>query len=300
MTNAFAAMSDCVADNVRRHAPLVACVEWGTSQQISAILWGDGLAVTSEQSLPECEAYTVVMPGGERLQASPSGRDPTTNVAAVRVDAAFPALPAASVDLSLGGLVLALGADGLGGARVRLGAIETLGPSWQSQCGGRIDQLIRLDVILGHAAEGGPVFDARGGLIGMSTFGPRNQVLVIPTATVARVVAQLVAHGRVKRGWLGVGVQPVLIPPGPGEAPKSDTEGAGSGLMVMSIADRSPASGVILQGDILVSAGTRRLPTPRALFALLGEEAIGSPLALQVLRGGAPIECRVEIAARPA
>eukprot|EP01037_Dinobryon_pediforme_P011494 gene11494-11590_t len=299
MTNAFAALSDCVAENVRRHAPLVASVEWGTSQQVSAILWGDGLAVTSEQSLPDCEAYTVVMPGGERLQASPAGRDPTTNVAAVRVEAAFPALPAPSAGLALGGLVLALGADGTGGARVRLGAIETLGPSWQSQCGGRIDQLIRLDVLLSHAAEGGPVFDARGGLVGMSTFGPRNQVLVIPHGTVARVVAQLVAHGRVPRGWLGVGVQPVLIPPSSGAA-KDDKEAGGSGLMVMSIADRSPASGVILQGDILVSAGTRRLPTPRALFALLGEEAIGSPLALQVLRGGAPIECRVEIAARPA
>lgn len=299
MTDAFAALSDCVAAHVRERASLVAGVEWGTNHQVSAILWGDGIAVTSEQSLPECESYTLVLPGGARVAAAPAGRDPTTNVAAIRVEAAFPPLPPPSAELALGGLVLALGADGTGGTRVRLGAIETLGPSWQSQCGGRIDQLIRLDLDLGHAAEGGPVFDARGGLIGMSTFGPRNQVLVIPHATISRVVRQLAAHGRVARGWLGVGVQPVMIP---GEADKGDDKGGvgASGLMVMSVADRSPALGIIMQGDILVSAGTSRLPTPRALFALLGEQAIGQSLPLVVLRGGTSIECRVEIAARPA
>jgi S1-C subfamily serine protease len=216
-------------------------------------------------------------------------------VAIVRLEAAFPGLPATADGLALGGLVLALGADGTGGARVRMGAIETLGPSWQSQCGGRIDQLIRLDVSLNQASEGGPVLDARGRLLGMSTFGPRNQVLVIPRATIARVVAQLAAHGRVQRGWLGVGVQPVQIP-----QEMEREAGAPSGLMVLSIADRSPAAGILLQGDILVSAGETRLPTPKALFALLGEEAIGAALALRLLRGGAPVECQVSVMGRPA
>lgn len=304
MTDAFAALSDCVASHVRAKAPLIAGIEWGTNQHISAILWGDGIAVTSEQSLPECESYTLVLPGGERVRAAPSGRDPTTNVAAVRVVASFSALPPPAVDLALGALVLALGADGTGGTRARLGAVETLGPSWQSQCGGRIDELIRLDIDLGHAAEGGPVFDARGRLIGMSTFGPRNQVLVIPHATISRVVGQLAAHGRVPRGWLGVGVQPVLIPAEAGKGEQSPADAAGqasaSGLMVMSVAEQSPALGIIRQGDILVSAGTRQLPTPRALFALLGEEAIGHSLPFRLLRGGASVECQVEIAARPA
>lgn len=296
MTDALAAFSDCIADHVRQGAPLLATVEWGSNQQVSAILWGDGIAVTSEQSLPECESYTVVLPGGARATATPVGRDATTNVAALRLDANFPPLAPAPETLSLGALVLALGGDGTGSTRVRMGVVETLGPSWQSQCGGRIDQLIRLDINLGHAAEGGPVFDARGALIGMSTFGPRQQVLVIPHATIARVVAQLAAHGRVQRGWLGIGVQPVLIP---GEATNKDCPGA-SGLMVMSIDDRSKAFGVIKSGDILLSAGANRLPTPRALFALLGEEAIGSTLDLHLLRGGTTIQTHVVITARPA
>ncbi len=301
MPDALAAFSDCTADHVRQGAPLLAAVEWGSNQQVSAILWGEGLAVTSEQSLPDCETYTVVLPGGARVPATQAGRDATTNIAALRIEAAFPPLPPPPESLPLGALVLALGGDGTGSTRVRLGVVETLGPAWQSQCGGRIDQLIRLDINLGHAAEGGPVFDARGALIGMSTFGPRNQVLVIPHATIARVVAQLRAHGRVARGWLGVGVQPVAIPGEPSEAGATDPACAGaSGLMVMSIDDRSPAAGTIMTGDILIAAGPTRLPTPRALFALLGADSIGSTLALHLLRNGIALQTHVQITARPA
>ena len=201
---------------------------------------------------------------------------------------------AAVVGLEVGSLVLALGSDGVGGTRARLGAVETLGPSWQSQCGGRIDQLIRLDVSLGHAAEGGPVVDASGGLLGISTFGPRGQVLVIPSATIDRVVGQLSAHGHVKRGWLGVGVQPVQIP-----HEMAELHGCGSGLMVLSIAEGAPAKGVVLPGDILISAGETKLVTPRALTGLLGAETIGATLRLLLLRGGATHQCDVVIVGRP-
>ena len=77
--------------------------------------------------------------------------------------------------------------------------------------GGRIDALIRLDTRLG-ADEGGPVLSLAGGLIGMSTSGPRRRTIVIPTATLARVVDPLLAEGRIARGWLGIGLQPVMIP----------------------------------------------------------------------------------------
>jgi len=64
----------------------------------------------------------------------------------------------------------------------------------------------------GRREEGGPVFDATGGCLGMSTFGPRGQVIAIPTATIERVVPLLLKHGRVARGWLGVALQAVAVP----------------------------------------------------------------------------------------
>lgn len=294
MIDAFAALSDAVAAHVQAAAPLIVGLEWGTRHQVSAVLWRDGIAVSSEQSLPEMDSYTAILPGGARVAALPMGRDPGTNVVALRIASPARARLTPAAPLQVGALVLALGADGTGGIRARLGAIETIGPSWQSQCGGRIDQLIRLDVSLGHAAEGGPVLDSRGALVGISTFGPRNQVLVIPASTVERVLEQLLAHGRVPRGWLGVGVQPVQIP-----REMEAQAGASSGLMVLSIADGAPAAGIVLPGDILISAGNMRLPTPRALTTLLGAEAIGARLDLLVLRGGAAHHLSVEVAARP-
>lgn len=299
MTCPFASFSDAVAARVRTAAPFAAGLEWGTRHQISAVLWGGGIAVTSEQSLPEMDAYTALMPGGAKLLAVLVGRDSGTNIAALRLGgeqgAVTCALPLSTEPMEVGAAILALGSDGEGGPRARLGAIEALGPAWQSQCGGRIDSLIRLDISLGHTAEGGPVVDSRGGLIGMSTFGPRNQVLVIPAATIARVLSQLVEHGQVPRGWLGVGVQPVQIP-----REVETAADASSGLMVLSVAGGSPAAGRILPGDILIAAGDMKLSTPRMLTGLLGAEAIGSLLCLRVLRAGAMQQFDIEVTRRPA
>lgn len=291
----FSDYSDAVAACARAAAPSVVGLEWGGRQQISAIRWLDGVIVTSEQSLPEAGSYMAILPGGARMPATRLGRDSGTNVAALRVNEVARAAPDAALEVAPGQSVLALGSDGNGGPRVRKGGVEAVGPAWQSQCGGRIDQLITLDIRLDRTAEGGPVFDAAGRLIGMSTFGPRQQVLVIPTATIARVAAQLAAHGRVARGWLGVGVQPVAIP--------GETEGASpadTGLMVLSLAEGSPAAGCLLPGDILISANGTRLSTPRALTALLSAEAIGSTLALRLLRGGVVQQTDIGVIGRPA
>jgi len=62
------------------------------------------------------------------------------------------------------------------------------------------------------ARRAGPFFDAAGACLGMSTFGPRGQVIVIPTATIERIVPLLLKDGRIARGWLGVALQAVAVP----------------------------------------------------------------------------------------
>src|SRR6202035_6125906 len=91
----------------------------------------------------------------------------------------------------IGAVALAIGADGAGGASARLGIVNLSGPEWHSSRGGLIDRRIVLDIELARREEGGPVFDAAGHLLGMSTFGPRGRVIVIPSATIARIVPQL-------------------------------------------------------------------------------------------------------------
>src|SRR6185295_16364267 len=109
----------------------------------------------------------------------------------------------------VGSLAIALGANVHGSTTARLGTVNAVGPQWYSRAGGRIEQRIALDIRLGRTEEGGPVLDAEGGLLGMSTLGPPGVVLVIPAATLDRVVPQLLNDGQVARGWLGLGLQPV-------------------------------------------------------------------------------------------
>jgi S1-C subfamily serine protease len=289
----FVALSESIAATARQAAPFVCGIEWCGRHHISGILWRTGVLVTSEQSLPDAEGYTAVLPGGARVAATLAGRDPTTNVAALRLEgeaqAAIHAEPG-----GVGALVLALGSDGVGGATARLGAIEMLGPAWESLRGGRIDRLIRLGLRLGHAAEGGPVIDAAGRLLGMSTFGPRRSVLVIPAMTIARAVEPLLREGRVVRGWLGIALHPVALP-----HELVERAGASHGLMVLNIATGAPAAAALLPGDILLEIAGSPVATPRAVAAALGPERIGKTVALRVLRGGNVVTPSVTVAARP-
>src|SRR5262249_19209808 len=148
----------------------------------------------------------------------------------------------------LGSLVLAFGTND-GGVSVRLGVVHSLGPFWHSRAGGRIDRRIALDIALPRREEGGPVLDAGGGLLGISTLGARGRVLVIPTVTVEAVLEPLLSQGRVERGWLGLAIQPVLVP----EAMQAET-GQSRGLIIMVVSKDSPAARANLHaGDILLT-----------------------------------------------
>lgn len=293
-STALADLSQAVETAARHAAPLVAGLDWCGRHHVSGILWRPGLLVTSEQSLPESECYAAVLPGGARVAATLAGRDPSTNVAALRLESESPPVTQAEPG-GVGAVVLALGSDGAGEITARLGAVEVLGAAWESMRGGRIDRLIRLGVRLGHAAEGGPVIDAHGRLLGMSTFGPRRSVLVIPASTITRVLEPLLREGRITRGWLGVGLHPVALP-----RELAERAGAGHGLMVVNIADGAPAAGVLLPGDILLAIDDTPVASPRNVAAALGQEKIGQTVTLKVLRGGAVATAALTVAARPA
>jgi S1-C subfamily serine protease len=193
----------------------------------------------------------------------------------------------------VGSIALAVAIDPTAGTRVRLGIVGAVGPEWRSRAGGTIERRIVLDMRLAGAEEGGPVVDAEGALLGMSTLGPRGQVLVIPSATLERVVPQLLKDGRVPRAWLGVALQPIAVPDDLREA-----AGQRGGMMVMSIVEEGAAAKAgVLAGDILLALdgaplGWRRGPA-------LGSDSIGKDVELRLIRGGAIANLRATIAARP-
>jgi S1-C subfamily serine protease len=261
----------------------------------SGILWRDDVVVASEQTLPEGPAFTVVHKGTE-TQAKLAGRDPGTNVVVLRLAQKLAGtLPAFAAAPRPGSLALIVGADARGAPTSRLGMIHATGPEWHSQAGGRIEALVRLDARLG-ADEGGPVLTLGGALIGMATSAPRRRALAIPAATIERVLEPLLTEGRVPRGWLGVGLQHVLVPERFREAAGRD-----AGMMVVGLAPGSPAEQAgILPGDIILEVDGTRTGRARGLATALSAERIGQPATLKLLRAGEVRLVTVTIGARPA
>jgi S1-C subfamily serine protease len=283
-----------LADRIEAAASFTVGIHTG-KRPTSGILWRADVVVASEQMLPEDVAALRVVHAGQSIDATLAGRDPGTNVAVLKLAAPLAGTLADAADkLRVGDLTLLAGADTSGRATGRLGMVHALGDAWHSMAGGRIDALIRVDARLA-ADEGGPVLSLAGGLIGMSTSGPRRRTIVIPTATIGRVVDPLLSDGRVVRGWLGIGLQPVVIPDS-----FRQTAGQDAGLMVVGLASGGPAETAnMLPGDIVLDIDGTPAGRPRALTASLGPERIGQAVALRVLRAGAVQTISVTIAVRP-
>ncbi len=294
--NLFAQLSAAAAARVATARPLVAGLRVrGHGGLRTATLWRKDVVVASEQSLPRAEEAEIVLADGATFAARIAGRDPGTNVAVLRFDGAAQPAWSAAVAPQPGTLVLALAADGAGGVAARLGAVHSVGPAWHSRAGGRIDRRIGLDLRLGRGEEGGPVVDAAGGLLGISTLGPRRRVLVIPTATVERVLEPLLTLGRIARGWLGAAVQPVMVPD-----ELRETAGHAQGLMILGVTGGGPvAQAGVLLGDILLALDGATLGGATRLAELLGPEAVGKQVELRLIRAGQAQSLNVIVGERP-
>ncbi len=273
----------------------MAAIRFSPNRYLSATLWKSDVVLASEQSLPQGEEFTVELSDGSTRAGKLCGRDSGTNIAALQLSEPASASGFTAADLHAGALALAYGSDGVGGIRSRLGIVHTIGPAWHSQAGGRIDQRIVLDMQLSRAEDGGPVLNASGGFIGITTLGSHGEVLVIPAQTIERVVPVLLRDGRVPRGWLGVALQPVAVPDS-----LREVAGQRSGMMVMSSIDGGPAANAgVIAGDILLTIdGTSARRVSRG-GARLDAERIGQEIELRLIRGGAVISERAVIGARP-
>jgi len=292
MTTVSATLPDCIAQGA---AITVGLHIKGRPGRVlrTGMMWQAGVVVASEQGLSNHDAEAV-LPNGEHRPAILAGRDSGTNVAVFRVDGAA-ASPPSRMEPQVGALVGIVGADGEGGGVARLGMVHQVGPAWTSMAGGRIDRLIRLDARLSPSEEGGPVM-GEAGLLGMSTLGPRRRVLVIPSATIDRVIGPLLASGRVPQGWLGLSLHPVAIP-----AALQAQAGRDSGLMVVSLAANGPAEQAgVLPGDIIVAVDGAAAVNPRVVAQFLGTQAVGQVVTLALLRGGEARSLAATIGARPA
>ncbi|NML48272.1 serine protease [Ramlibacter sp. G-1-2-2] len=283
------------ADAVERVAPSVLGVRVRRGGACAGIAWRADTVVTAAAGLGHGHRAHVVLPDGEAVPATLRGTDPGTDIAVLSVDTKLqPAERRLDPAPRTGDFVFATGRDASGVVHASFGYLGCVAGPWRTWRGAPVDRLLRLDGGLFPGLMGAPIADAQGQVLGMaSAMLARHHAVVLPVSTIDRVVDQLLAHGRVARGHLGVVAQGVALTSAMREA--AGTE-AGSGLLVCGVGEDSPAARAgLLVGDVLLAAGGKTLGSIEDLRDLLTPDRIGSRLRLQVLRGGAPVELSVEV-----
>jgi S1-C subfamily serine protease len=291
-------LSDSLAGIVKANAASVVRVEARDHRPSSGIVWAaDGTIVTASHTVDRDEGIEVALADGRSVPATLVGRDHGTDVAVLKADAT--GLAAATwgdlAGLEVGNLVMAIARPGRT-ARAASGIVSALGDSWRTPAGGRIERYLQTDLDLQPGFSGSVLADAAGRAIGMNTSGLlRGASLAVPAETLRRVAGALAAHGRVRRGFLGVGTYPVRLP-----RALQESTGQPAGLVVVSVQPDGPAEKAGVQlGDVVLSLDGERVVQIGDLLGLLDEERVGKEVTAKLARGGAVQDVRITVGARP-
>lgn len=300
-TATLAALSNDLAAAVERADRSVVAIHARSRIPASGILWRKGVVVAADHTIKRDEEISITLHDGGRVPATLAGRDPTTDIAVLKLDTSESAVPATLGDASrlrAGHLVLIVGRPG-DDVTASLGLVSIVGGEWRTWRAGKIDQYILLDAAIYDGFSGSPLVDVSGNVVGLNTSGVvRGRAMSIPTSTVNRVVDQLLAKGRIARGYLGLAMQPVRLPE---DLAKSLGMPDALGLIIISVEPGGPgADGGALLGDVVVSANGHTVRDPRDLIAALGAESIGRPLKLRVVRAGSPRDLEIKVRERSA
>ena len=297
MSNVLTDLSSALATVVSQADSSIVRVEGRRRLGASGIVWADGVILTANHVVNRDEHLKIGLPDGSSVNATLVGRDPSTDLALLKVDASGlnPLTEGNKQNLGVGNLVLALGRPGRT-VQATLGIVSALGNGWRTRQGGQIDRYLQTDVVMYPGFSGGPLVDAAGQLIGLNTSAlGRGVSLTIPTPTLARVADSLLAHGRVQRGYLGVSTQRVHLP----DDVKAEL-GQKRGLLVVSVENDSPAAkaGLTL-GDTLVAFADNSLQSHDDLLAGLSGELVDTAVSVRFVRGGQIHTTDVTIGPRP-
>lgn len=298
--NALLTLSDGLASAVERAGHAIVAINARERIPSSGLLWRAGVIVTADHTIKREEELTVLLPDGRTVPATLAGRDPGTDLAVLKLDSTgiTPAAIGDTTSLKVGHLVLAVGRVSEQGPSASLGVVSAIGGAWRTWRGGLLEQFVRLDLAIYDGFSGGPLVDLQGRVVGLNTSGlSRSGALTIPTATVNRVVEEVLTRGHVRRAYIGVGMQPVQLPAALQQRLNLPNQ---YGVIVLSVEPEGPAdkSGLLV-GDVLVALGGTGVSDTDDVQAALGPERVGQLLDASLIRGGELMQLTITVGERP-
>ncbi|MDA4119760.1 MAG: S1C family serine protease [Thaumarchaeota archaeon] len=279
-----------LADNV---APSVVNVNSGRRNGTGIVWSKDGLILTANHVIGHSAAPQVTLSDGREFEAKILGRDMYTDVALLKVEAndLSPVKAGSAKELKVGQFVLAL-ANAFGKKpSATSGIITSSRRSMRGFWGIMIEDAVVSDAKLNPGYSGGPLVDAGGRLLGMNVAYFSGRGVAISVDSVKETVEKLSKDGRVKKGYLGVVVEPIEIPE---ELSKSPDIGQEEGLLVRSVEAGSPArnAGIVI-GDIILKLGDAQATDEYELHKALSGEVVGKAISLRVLRAEKVTELKI-------
>ncbi|MFN8632766.1 MAG: trypsin-like peptidase domain-containing protein [Chloroflexota bacterium] len=296
----LAAFSDALADAVASAGRSIVRVDGRHRQSASGMVWSaDGSIVTADHVLERDDALQVGLPDGRSVRARLIGRDPSSDLALLKADAEGLTPIARGMAARVGSLTLIVARPGPE-LMASLGTVSAISGPIRTRRGGTLEGLIATDATFYPGFSGAPLIAASGEALGLATSrfrGGRGSGVIIPLATVERTAAALGAHGRVRRGFVGIGSQPVQLPEALRQrAGLTDQE---TGLLVVTVEAGGPAEQAgLLLGDVIVSFGGDPVREPGELRDLLGSDRVGQQVSLRILRGGEPRDLTLTVGER--
>ncbi|MFA9405841.1 MAG: S1C family serine protease [Anaerolineales bacterium] len=297
MSKTLTSFSDELAGLVRDSDEHVVRIEARRRLPASGVVWSkDGIILTANHIVRKDEGINIGLPDGGSVSAEVLGRDPSTDLAILKVDSKNINEPrwTEEGDLNVGNLVLALGRPGQS-LMATFGVLSAVGDRWRTPGGGWLEQYVQTDVVMYPGFSGGPLVDARGHFVGVNTSGLlRGVSMTISRSTLELVVPSLLKHGRIQRGYLGVSLQPVQLQKKAPELGDQET-----GLLVVSVEDQSPADvGGVVQGDVIVKVNDQSTRLIDDLMVSLSGDLIGEKVLLNIIRGGEITEVELVLGER--
>ena len=297
-TNLLTSLSEGLTQAVEKAGKSTVLVNGRHRLPASGIAYATDLVLTADHVVERDEDLSVMLASGETVTATIAGRDPGNDLALLRLEKALAmAAEKASQEGRVGQLVMALGRPSPDGVEASVGIISAVGGPARTWRGGMLERYLRTDAIPFPGFSGGPLVDTEGKVLGLNTSGLAHGAAITIPAFLAWLDAEnLAKYGYIKRGYLGIRSQLVELS---GELSKAVGREQDSGLLLVSVESGSPAeAGGLMVGDILVGINQQAVPDHDALMVHLSGETVGKPIAVQLLRGGKPMELTITVGER--